>query len=967
MEVNRLIKDLLGMTLDDMRGKDTEAVVAPHTRLYTREQLALVSAGIKYDSDATLLSPDGSLIYIDVTFKKLDNGNFIGFLFDKTSQRALDRQAKLLSAVNLAGQTLLSDDQHFHLNVWKVLEMLGTASGADRTYIWRNHRGEDGRLYTTQIYEWSGGATPQADLPITQEIAFDEMIPGWEEKLTNNQCVNNFVRLMSQGEQDQLSPQGILSILVAPIIFHGNFWGFIGFDDCTRERIWDSSEEAILRAAGVLLATAINRQTMSRAVSESNQRFHDISDATGEIIWEVDTEQKFTYISDRLLDVFGVEPSEMIGKTASRFIVPEDYVRYFHEMERLLQGEAEKYVNLEFLNTNYNGNKIWIRVSGKAIYSPETKKIIGIRGTCQDVTAEREAAEKMASTLMQLAKANLELEQMAKKAEQASIAKSQFLATMSHEIRTPLNGVIGMSDLLAQTGLSTKQKEYVELIHESGKTLLFLINDILDFSKIEAGKLEINTERFDLHSVVDSALNIMANRANQKGLEICGIFAPNVPHDVYGDEGRIQQVLLNLIGNSVKFTENGGVSVRIFNEGTDPNQNGNIIIRFTIHDTGIGISDEQVNRLFKAFSQVDSSTTRKRGGTGLGLVISEQLAKLMGGYISVESEPGKGSIFTFTISVKTLPDSEIAPHRKSIAEKLKHGDIDLSHRMAIVVEDNDVLRSVLDELLKNWGMNCSAYRNKQEALAAFQKAKAEGHPFQLAIIDNTLSDASGAELYADICSYGVLPVVFLRSLGTDENILEKHEKQEHFSLVSKPVHSSTLFNAILEAIVGKIKYGEINKPIPKQTRYIEHTESPAGESDACPVFAGARILVAEDNRINQVVVKEILKKAMYEFDIVENGSLACEAFMSKEYDAILMDCQMPEMDGYEATRFIREIEMQRSDSRIPIIALTANATKGDEERCLSAGMDAYCVKPINPAVLLEKIGFWLHSKHNGLL
>ncbi len=580
-------------------------------------------------------------------------------------------------------------------------------------------------------------------------------------------------------------------------------------------------------------------------------------------------------------------------------------------------------------------------------------------------TAERRKRLELAHAKETAETAKSEAEKAKADAENASKAKSEFLAHMSHEIRTPLNGVIGLSDLLLGTKLDGQQHEYTELINSSGKSLLFLINDILDFSKIEAGKLEIDAEPFDRPANVESVLGIMASRAHGKALELGVCFNRGVPRIVLGDSGRLRQILLNLVGNAIKFTDRGGVRIDVGIESIDET---NIAIRFGVIDTGIGIPKDRIERLFKAFSQADSSSSRVYGGTGLGLAISLKLVHLMGGRIGVESEAGKGSLFWFTavfgcdkIVLECLKDGmenckrSDCPHFDvnfcdAIAYYEPGSVYDIAKKTVLVVDDNEVHRETLRSQLESWKMNCTTCESGEAALRFVEDGERRNKPFDLIIFDSTLADGTGfqwANRLFDRETHDGQPMprlILLRSLGEeyDPGFLEKTGA----GVLGKPVFASALFDAMMSRL-----FTHTHTP---RKRSTEHSISPIDRLHAL-LGKAIHILVVEDNRVNQIVAKNMITEAGSTCDIANNGREACEAVRNGNYDVILMDCQMPEMDGYEATDLIRKWEREQGKKRMPIIALTANATKEDIQKCLDAGMDAYCSKPINPVALFETI------------
>ena len=557
---------------------------------------------------------------------------------------------------------------------------------------------------------------------------------------------------------------------------------------------------------------------------------------------------------------------------------------------------------------------------------------------------------------------NQKLAAAQKEAEQASRSKSEFLATMSHEIRTPLNGVIGLSNLLLGTELKAKQNEYVRLIYESGKSLLFLINDILDFSKIEAGKLELERTEFSLQTTLVSVFGILAAKAGEKHLELCSVIDPDVPAVVLGDEGRLRQILLNLVGNALKFTDAGGITVELKAENF---MESGTHFHFRVTDSGIGIPADRLDRLFHSFSQVDTSSSRKYGGTGLGLAISKTLVQLMGGTIGVESRPGQGSTFWFSLPLQLAGQESETTILNFDNNQIRTRQIsDLTGHRILVVDDNFVQRHALARQMSSWGMVTEECSCLSGAVDLLLQAIDQNRPYELAVIDNTLDMTNGYELVDAILADKRLSqtaLVLLAPLDATEKDLAMPENRQaavssrHLQMLGKPVFCSTLFDAVIAVL------------FPESPLKVSSLWSPEDKSGVHVIslhkMRRPRILVAEDNRVNQLVVQEILTQFEIDCDIVDNGIKACEAVESRNYDLVLMDCQMPEMDGYEATLRIRNREKNLNITPgIPIIALTANATQEDEQLSLNAGMNAYCVKPINPKLLFKTLQLWLNEK-----
>jgi PAS domain S-box-containing protein len=675
---------------------------------------------------------------------------------------------------------------------------------------------------------------------------------------------------------------------------------------------------------GGLTATAAPavRRAMA-ALRESELQLRQLAESIDEVFWLVDTRAgRSMYVSPTYERVWGRSVSALMEDPNNWIagVHPEDRERV---SEAMIASRSHGMYDIRYRVVRPDGTERWIHDRGFPVRDDDGA-VCRMAGIAEDITERKRMAD--------------ELRAAKEAADQASSAKSEFLATMSHELRTPLNGVIGMSELLLATPLNAQQRRYAWLAKSSGDMLLSLINDILDFSKIEAGKLELEEVPFDLRYAVESVAASLASRAEGKGLELIAGVHPHIHTDVCGDPGRLQQVLSNLVNNAIKFTDTGEVVLRAT---LDESSEDAMVIRFSVSDTGIGIEPDRIERLFHSFTQVDASTTRKYGGTGLGLAICKRLVELMGGQIGVTSEPGRGSTFWFT-----LPLRKQRPVRGAALAL----DGDVRRLRVLVVDDNATNRELLHEQLNGWQIEHTLASSGPEALAALREAARAGRPYGMALLDMQMPDMDGRSLAKAIRSdpeiSGAVLLLLTSTLHSEAD--DRALAAEGISAcVSKPVRQSALLEAMTQALACAIAEpprtigGNLASPPP----------APAVRQEF-------RILLAEDNPVSQEVAVGMLSRAGYACDAVSDGQAVVEAARTRKYDLVLMDCQMPELDGFAATSAIRAEEdksggLRRRGGRLAIIALTANALKGDRERCVAAGMDDYLSKPLNTQRLID--------------
>jgi PAS domain S-box-containing protein len=682
----------------------------------------------------------------------------------------------------------------------------------------------------------------------------------------------------------------------------GRVIGIVGTGrDITRLKL----DEQELRRAEEALA---NERNLLRA----------LIDNVPDCIYVKDAESRFLVANTGLTRLMGVsQPEALLGKTDFDFF-PRDLAQRYRDDEVLILQCGQAVVNKEEPTQTAEGEQRWL-LTTKVPLRNQHGEVVGLVGVGRDITGRKNREE--------------ELRRAKEAAEVASRAKSEFLANMSHEIRTPLNGIVGMTDLALDTDLTSEQKEYLDTVKVSADSLLTVINDILDFSKIEAGKIDLESVDFDLRDVLEATFKTLALRADEKGLELLCDIAPEVPETLRGDFNRLRQVIVNLVGNAIKFTEVGEVALKV---QVDSHDQGSIILHFTVTDTGIGIPEEKQKLVFEAFTQGDTSTTRKYGGTGLGLTISARLVEMMAGRIWLESQVGQGTQFHFTVKLATS-EKPVQPGAIAPPELLREVKV-------LVVDDNRTNRRILEGMLKRWEMQPTCVEGGPQALAELCAAAESGRPYTLILCDLLMPGMDGFELVERIREkpeLRALIIMMLTSAGHSGDAARCAQLGVSAYLL-KPIRQSEL----REAIARVLGSPEPTGPIPLVTRYsLRDMREPT---------AVLRILLAEDNVVNQRLAVRMLEKRGHRVVVASNGREALEALEKDAFDLVLMDVQMPEMDGFEATAALRRKEQaQGNGHRLPVIALTAHAMKGDRERCLEAGMDGYLSKPIRPQELDE--------------
>jgi PAS domain S-box-containing protein len=663
--------------------------------------------------------------------------------------------------------------------------------------------------------------------------------------------------------------------------------------------------------AGAFVRALSLPQMGKEAFRDDHNRYRAILDQIEDACTVVDLRGNYLFVNEAFCRMFGHDRANLLGRNFKQTASPErvSHIRGVYEQVYKTGTPVKAF---EYRSTHRDGRVAFFEQS-VSLERDAAGKPIGFLAIIRDCTDRRLAEQERVRAK--------------EAAEAASRAKSEFLANMSHEIRTPMNGVIGMTELVLDTDLTPYQRDCLSTVKTSAESLLTILNDILDFSKIESRKLELESVPFSLSDLLAEAMKPLAVRADRKGVELIADIAPDVPQDLVGDPGRLKQVLTNLIGNAIKFTERGHVLVRVQKERAGA---GCVRLRFMVSDTGIGIPADKQATIFEAFRQADGSTTRRFGGTGLGLAISSTIVQMMGGGLTVESEPGGGSTFQFTAAFDTA-DGPARPHALSRLADLR----------VLIVDDNDVNRRIFETQVSGWRMQPTSVASGQAALEALGAASREGRPFSLILLDASMPGLNGFDVAERIANNPDLvgATIMMLSSSGEYGDVARCRALGISAYLTKPIKQTDLYDAVCRLLhVAGSPNGEAGH----------------GERLSATAVRPLNILIAEDNVVNQRVAVGLLSKRGHRMTVATNGRETLDAILRESFDLVLMDVQMPDMGGFEATESIRRRE-RTTGGRLRIVAMTAHAMNGDRERCLAAGMDGYLSKPIDPQMLFAVV------------
>ena len=819
----------------------------------------------------------------------------------------IEERDRLLNMANRVAVVLLDADTEaeFEASLVECFELIGSCVDADRIHIWRNEE-IDGVTHFVQQCRWqSESGNQKKPVPLRMKFPYGDK-PEWENMFIRKGYINGPLSKMPLYNQDFLGGYDVKSIVIIPLFLQNKFWGLFSVDDCRKERIWSDEEIHVLYSVGLLISNAVLKNEMTRKINATNAKLDAVIRNYAGVIWSVDKDETITLFNGLYLKTIGVEPDFIEGKSLTYARLKGRHFDIIDNVHKTLNEGPQDWIS------EIDGKKF--RARTVPVFD-ENEQISGVVGSIDDMTVIIDLQEKLAEAL--------------EEAQKASRAKSDFLANMSHEIRTPMNAIIGMA-MIGKTSADIKRKDYsFDKIDDAAKHLLGIINDILDMSKIEAGKFELSPSEFNFERMLQRVVNVVSFKAEEKNLKFSVYIDSSIPEILFGDDQQLAQVITNLVGNAIKFTPEGG-SIRI-ETGFLAEDEGVCTIKLSVIDTGIGINSEQQARLFQPFQQAKSDTTRMYGGTGLGLSISKNIIEMMGGDIWVESEPGEGSTFSFTFQVKQVHQDQAQKH-----SLYANANINKEGIRILAVDDDPEILAYFEKIVRGMGTSCDTATSGEEALDLVEK----NGPYNIYFVDWKLPGINGIQLSKMLKEKesGTNGVVVMIS-STDWDFIQKDAKEAGIhTFLPKPLFPSSIVDTISESL-GYHRMSE------------EETQTVA---DISGVFEGSRILLAEDVEINREIVLALLEPTLSQIDIAVNGVEAVQMFSDnpENYDMIFMDVQMPEMDGYEATRRIRSLDLPHAKT-IPIIAMTANVFHEDIEKCLKAGMNDHVGKPLHMNDVLD--------------
>ena len=933
---------LLGRVLSDLWPERERAMMAQAIGRARNGQTVTVTADFQ--------RADGSILAVESVFTRASGPDdpdclLVGVSNDVTERQrtrlALERRHRFTELIlGCSSRFLTLGSEAVDQAIRDALRDLGRFLGVDRAQLFRLL---DDQASFGLTHEWcaAGVGSRQRELQAVETDSYPWLWPTLE---THGFVTAADVRMLPADavlERGSLVAQGVKSFACVAVQREGQVVGFLGLDSLREPRQWPADELGLVRVMADVLASALARRRVEEALRDREEVFRSISVAAQDAIVMIDQDGRISVWNQAAERMFGYPRAEAEGRPVHDLIAPEQYESAYTVGYALFQQSGQGAVlgaPQQLMGRRKDGSEFPVELSASAIeLRGRWHAVAIIRDITERVRIDEalwKAKEATEAANEELRRAVERAERLAQEAAVANSTKSDFLANMSHEIRTPMNGILGMTGLLLDSELEEEQREYAETVKSCAESLLTIVNDILDFSKVEAGKLELELLDFDLGATLEDATDILAVRAHQKDLELtCGV-EPETPMLLQGDPGRLRQILTNLVGNAIKFTTTGEVAISV---SVRERTARDVLLHFAVRDTGVGIPADKVGQLFQPFTQVDSSTTRRFGGTGLGLSISRRLAELMGGAIGVESQEGHGSTFWFT--ARFLLQTAVPAPPPPLAE--------IQGLRVLVVDDNETNRRVMRGLLENWGCRAETTDAAEPARQLLARGVADGDPFRVVILDMMMPGETGDRLGASIkCEprFAASRLVMMTSIGRRGDAA-KFEELGFSAYLTKPVKTSHL-RAALRSIVGAEETGTLAPRILTRhtLREVERRKR--------------RILLAEDNITNQKVAVKLLERQGHRVDAVANGLEALRALRERPYDLVLMDVQMPEMDGFEATKQVRRPGSGVRNPRIPIIAMTAHAMKGDRERCLEAGMDDYVSKPIQPEALAAAIARW---------